>query len=101
METRYSVFVHLLDEAGQVRGQRDRIPAAGAAPTTGWIAGQIVVDAYEVPLARDAPGGTYRIEVGMYNAQDMTRLQMVDGQGKPLPGDRFLLPEEARLEPVE
>jgi hypothetical protein len=101
METSYSVFVHLLDEAGQVRGQRDRLPAAGAAPTTGWIAGQIVADVYEVPLAPDAPGGVYRIEVGMYNARDMVRLQMVDGEGKPLPGDRYVLPEEARLEPAE
>jgi hypothetical protein len=98
METSYSVFVHLLDEAGRVQGQRDRVPVEGRAPTTGWIAGQIVVDAYEIALNPDAPAGTYRIEVGMYDAQDMARLQMVDGQGMALPGDRYLLPEEVRLE---
>jgi len=100
METGYSVFVHLLDGAGQVQGQRDRVPMEGRAPTTGWIAGQIVVDEYEVPLAEGAPPGVYRIEVGMYNAHDMTRLQMVDAEGRPLPGDRFLLPEEVYLEPA-
>lgn len=99
IETSYSVFVHLLDGAGVVQGQRDRVPMGGLAPTTGWIVGQIVVDAYEISLDQGAPAGTYRIEVGMYNPQDMTRLQMADGQGKPLPGDRFLLPEEVPLEP--
>ena len=100
METSYSVFVHLLDEAGRVQGQRDRVPMEGRAPTTGWIAGQIVVDEYEVPLDADAPAGTFRIEVGMYDAREMTRLQMVDGEGRALPGDRYLLPEEVRLEPA-
>jgi len=100
METSYSVFVHLLDEAGRVKGQRDRIPMEGRAPTTGWIAGQIVVDEYEVPLAEGAPPGVYRIEVGMYDPHDMTRLQMVDAEGRPLPGDRFLLPEEVDLAPA-
>jgi hypothetical protein len=73
----------------------------GRAPTTGWIKGQIVVDPYEIPLNPDAPSGAYRIEVGMYNAQDMTRLQMVDAEGRALPGDRYLLPEEVTLERSE
>ena len=57
-----------------------------------------MVDAYEVALEQDAPAGTYRIEVGMYDPRDMTRLPMIDAQGRPLPGDRFLLPEEVHLE---
>jgi 4-amino-4-deoxy-L-arabinose transferase-like glycosyltransferase len=100
MEASYSVFVHLLDGAGRVQGQRDRVPMEGHAPTTGWIGDQIVVDAYEVPLNQDAAAGTYQIEVGMYNPKDMPRLSMVDAQGLPLPGDRYLLLEEVSLEPA-
>jgi hypothetical protein len=100
METSYSVFVHLLDGEGQVGGQRDRVPAheAAPAPTTGWVPGQIVVDAYEVPLDLDAPPGTYRIEVGMYDPREMARLPIVDEEGEPLASDRYLLPEEVILE---
>ncbi len=41
----YQVFVHLLDEAGQVVAQRDGAPAGGWYPTGEWLPGQVVEDA--------------------------------------------------------
>jgi len=93
----YTVFVHLLDPGGQVRGQQDRLPMGGRALTSGWVKGQVIVDAYEVPLDADAPTGAYRIEVGMYDARDMARLPAVDIAGVPLPDDRVLLDVEIEV----
>jgi hypothetical protein len=95
--TSYTVFVHLLDEQSQVRGQQDQIPGRGRAPTSGWVEGQVVVDEYAVPLDVDAPPGIYRIEVGMYNARDLVRLPVTDASGARLPGDRYLLAQEVRV----
>ncbi len=100
VDTSYTVFVHLLDEQGRVQGQEDRLPARGRAPTSGWVEGQIVVDEYEVSLSEEAPPGTYRVEVGMYNARDMVRLPVTDAGGNRMPEDRVLLDEEVRVEPA-
>ena len=98
IDTSYTVFVHLLDGDGQVRGQRDRLPDRGRAPTSGWVEGQIVIDRHAIPLDEDASPGTYRIEVGMYNAKNMVRLPIVDASGGRLPEDRVLLGQEVRVE---
>lgn len=90
----YTAFVHLLDAGGQVQSQQDQVPMRGRAPTTGWTGGQIVVDPYTLALAGGLPPGSYRLEVGMYTAQDMVRLPVQDAQGQRLPDDRVLLDTE-------
>jgi len=94
VDTSYTVFVHLLDAGNQVRGQRDGIPMHGRAPTSGWVEGQIVVDEYAIPISGEAQPGPHRIEVGMYNVQDMVRLPVLDSEGNRLPDDRVLLEAE-------
>jgi hypothetical protein len=90
-ETSYTVFVHLLDPSGAVRGQADTPPADGKAPTSGWVPGQIVIDPYLIPVAGFASAGSYQLEVGMYDPQGVVRLPIVDGAGVRLPDDRVLL----------
>jgi hypothetical protein len=70
----YTVFAHLLDETGWLRGQQDNQPRAGTYPTRAWTPDEWVVDAYRIPVAADAPPGAYAIEVGMYRPEDGTRL---------------------------
>jgi mannosyltransferase len=85
MTTSYTTFVHLLDNENRIRTQEDRIPAAGARPTTGWVGGEIVEDKYELVVSPDAPAAEYAIEVGVYNANDpaFPRLSVLeDGQPK-------------------
>lgn len=94
----YKVFTHLLGPSGQVRGQKDRVPASGARPTTGWVEGEIIIDEYEIPISPDAPTGTYQIEIGLYDARTIVRLPAVDAGGAPLPNDRVLLPHELQIE---
>ena len=67
-------------------------------PTSGWVEGQGVVDEVEVSVPEDMPPGTYRVELGMYNARDMVRLPVTDAEGNRLPEDRVLLDEEVRVE---
>ena len=91
VDTSYTVFTHLLDGAGQLRGQKDNIPVQGAYPTTEWVEGEVVEDSYELAVAPDAPPGLYQIEVGMYNAATGQRLPLTS-EGREMGEDRILLP---------
>lgn len=87
----YVVFVHLLDEAEHIYAQSDRVPVAGTRPTTGWLPGEVIHDAYTLTLASDAPPGRYVLEVGMYDPTNGERLRVLDERGADT-GDRILLP---------
>ena len=91
METDYTVFVHLLDGEGHIRGQKDNPPAQGTWPTGRWKPGELVVDRYRVPVNPDAPPGRYTLVVGMYDLETMQRLPAFDTHGKRLPEDRIPL----------
>jgi len=91
MSISYTVFTHLLDEGGQLWGQKDNPPQGGKYPTTGWLEGEVVRDEYEIPLSPDAPFGSYLLEVGMYQAETGARLPAFDEEGKRLEGDRVIL----------
>jgi len=73
----YQVFVHLIDEDGQLWAQQDQVPGAGEAPTTGWLPGEVVADQIALPIGAETPPGRYRLLVGLYDAS---------GERLPLPG---------------
>jgi 4-amino-4-deoxy-L-arabinose transferase-like glycosyltransferase len=81
MTESYTVFTHLLDSDNVVRGQVDRLPASGAAPTTSWLPGEVITDPYEIAVDADSQEGQYAVEVGMYDAATMQRLPVNDAQG--------------------
>ncbi|MBI5649460.1 MAG: glycosyltransferase family 39 protein [Chloroflexi bacterium] len=91
VEKPYTVFVHLLDPSGKVVAQKDAEPRNGARPTTTWLAGEYIEDNYQLPFANLAPG-TYRIEIGWYDAKDpaFARLQVFDDNGVPI-NDHLIL----------
>ncbi len=80
----YKVFVHLVDEQGQVAAQRDVLPGDNQYPTRIWEKDERVVDDHLLPL-RGLPAGQYRIVVGMYDPQTGERLPSVDALGNGLP----------------
>ncbi|MBC7263238.1 MAG: glycosyltransferase family 39 protein [Chloroflexi bacterium] len=86
----YKGFVHLLDTTGILRAQRDTVPQNGARPTSGWIAGEIVVDHYALPIGVDVVPGVYTLEVGLYNEATGMRLPVQVG-GSDIPERRILL----------
>jgi hypothetical protein len=80
MDKDYTVFTHLTDVEGHIWGQKDNPPVDGFYPTTGWEAGEIVRDQYDILISPDAPPGEYQIEAGMYLAETGERLPAVDPQ---------------------
>ncbi len=86
----YTVFVQLLDEAGQVRAQHDSQPAGGALITTSWAPGEYVRDRHRLVLPNDLPAGDYRLIVGMYLPDSGERLAAYDQTGQ-LVGDHIIL----------
>jgi hypothetical protein len=94
----YSVFVHLLDEEGEVSAQSDGVPANGMLPTWAWMPSEIVEDEHLIPLDSDVPPGKYRLAIGLYEPDTLTRLGATDSEGAPL-GDHVLLPIAAEVLP--
>jgi len=94
VDTGYTVFVHLLDGQERIWGQVDSVPGRGTLPTTGWVAGEVIVDEYDVPIKGDAPAGEYVVELGMYDAATGQRLPVLGGDGREV-GNRILLPRIA------
>lgn len=76
METSYRVYVHLLDESGQLVDQSDGEPLDWHRPTTGWAEGEVVVENRHVMVPERA--GRYIIRVGLYDPSG-PRLLTTDG----------------------
>jgi 4-amino-4-deoxy-L-arabinose transferase-like glycosyltransferase len=95
----YTLFVHLLAPDGQIDGQLDRIPGNGAAPTSSWSEGQVIIEEIALPVASDAAAGERRIAVGFYDAAYGERLSVVTGDRRMLPQNRVVLPTAVRVAP--
>ena len=93
---RYKVFSHLLGETFNAAGgnflwgQSDAEPAANTRPTTGWRAGEVIIDDHLIPIAADAPAGTYTIEVGLYEPVGGGRLAVI-GEDGGVVGDHVIV----------
>jgi hypothetical protein len=86
----YKVFVHLLDADGRIVTQVDREPQAGAAPTTSWLAGEIVTDKIEIPMS-EAAATTRSIVIGLYEPATGKRLPVLNSAGVVV-GDSVTIP---------
>ena len=86
----YTVFVHLLDSSGQLRGQADSPPMAGKYPTSVWDAGEVIADLRTLSLAPDLPAGEYKIAIGLYDPETGQRVPIVDEDGQ-VSGDHVII----------
>jgi hypothetical protein len=86
------VFVHLLDERGELVAQHDGVPGGGW-PTWSWQAGEIVPDQHVLLIPQDASSGseTYALSVGLYDHGTKARLPAVMLDGTALPAGRVPL----------
>jgi len=69
----YHVFVHLIDENGQIVAQSDGEPAAWTRPTTGWLPNEIILDTHNLSL-ENVPTGSYQLNIGLYNPETGVRV---------------------------
>ncbi len=89
----YTVFVHLLDEEGQLVSQHDGQPVGGDYPTSFWDEGETVKDEHTLILPAGAELQRLFLRVGMYRGDTGQRLNVADGQGQVV-GDNVLLSVE-------
>ncbi len=87
----WTVFVHLIDGDGRLVTQQDQTPGDGQFPTRGWLPGEYLADPYTLHIPADTPAGhqAYRLEVGLYDPNDFSRLPRLEaGQ---IAGDHLIL----------
>jgi 4-amino-4-deoxy-L-arabinose transferase-like glycosyltransferase len=88
----YKVFVHLIGppkaDGNILYAQADQQPCADSYPTWWWHPGELIVDAYSLPLAADTPPGAYSLQIGWYKDPNVDpsaeRLTAVDAAGQAL-----------------
>jgi hypothetical protein len=72
----YHVFVHLVDETGNILAQSDTVPGNWTRPTTGWLPGEYVTDVHTLTLPDQLPAGPLSIRIGLYNPDTGQRLSV-------------------------
>jgi mannosyltransferase len=75
----YAVFTHLLAADGHLVAQHDGPPAGGTRPTSGWLAGEYIVDRHEMAF-REPYTGPARVEAGWYDPVTLERVAAESGQ---------------------
>lgn len=89
---RYKVFLHLVDERGNIVAQRDTEPVGGRRLTTDWEVGEVITDNHGILIPLGTPPGAHQLRVGLYNLADGVRLPVKGGDEK---GDTIDLQEIA------
>jgi hypothetical protein len=76
-QTRYKVFVQLLDEGGQAVAVSDGEPAGWQRPTTSWLTGEYIADTHQLAV----PEGSGRVTLiaGLYDPLTNRRLTTAEG----------------------
>jgi hypothetical protein len=72
----YRVFVHIVDQEGQILAQSDAEPADWMRPTTGWSVGEYIIDEHQIiPPAIEFTDNAF-IRLGLYEAASGSRLRV-------------------------
>ncbi|HTP09687.1 MAG TPA: glycosyltransferase family 39 protein, partial [Anaerolineae bacterium] len=79
-EHAYTVFVHVLDEQGNLIAQQDNMPVHDQLLTSCWQPGEQVTDPYTVALSAQAAQRA-SVEIGLYRLDTGERLPRDDGAG--------------------
>ena len=74
MTVDYTVFIHVVDSAGQVVGSADGQPRSGQYPTSAWAPGETVSDTHSLSL----PAGA-SLRLGLYRLDTGDRLSLSGG----------------------
>jgi len=80
----YTVFLHLSEASERIAAQSDAVPGGGQAPTTSWVAGEIISDRHDLVLPAGLASGEYRLLVGLYDSFTGERAPTANGEGRVL-----------------
>lgn len=81
LDTSYLVFVHVVDQQGEIVAESNQPPKAGRFPTSSWVRGDWIDDTQQVSLRGVAPG-RYEIFVGLWDQASGRTLDSVDRDGQ-------------------
>jgi hypothetical protein len=73
------VFTHLTAAEGTRVGQHDAKPAQWTRPTTGWVAGEIIVDEHPMDWVREDVTGPATLRIGLYDGETGATMEWQDG----------------------
>lgn len=76
----YTVFTHILDEAGRFIAGHDSFPDGGQAPTHTWQRGHVYADMHTIILPAELPRGRCIVVTGMYD-YDLQRVPAYRSDG--------------------
>jgi len=79
-ETDYHTFAHLVDAAGQRRGQHD----LSSFTTTSWMTSDLVVTHFRIETDVQLPSGEYWVHLGMYSYPEIINVPLLDIAGNPV-----------------
>jgi hypothetical protein len=79
-----SLYLHAVDDAGEVIGRIDSFPGGGTLQTTRWQAGAIYADRYDIPLERTTGQSRLRVQVGWWHYASEDVIAPQDEAGNPL-----------------
>ena len=77
----YTVFIHLLNQDGELAGQIDGQPYQGQYPTSWWLSSQPIIDHRTIP---DIEPGDYQVLLGWYHPITGRRLPLNNQAGDSL-----------------
>ncbi|MCS7286326.1 MAG: glycosyltransferase family 39 protein [Anaerolineae bacterium] len=83
VEFNYHVFVHALNEKGELIAQHDSPPRSGLYPTSVWSPKEIIVDSHPLTVPQDYEG-KIKLLVGLYSLETMERLKVRSKEGVEL-----------------
>lgn len=86
-EDDYTVFLHLVDENGNVWSQYDGPPMEGYYPAGHWAEGVLLPGRCTINLDPEIPPGEYRLLGGMYSWPSLVRLPALRPDGERWPDD--------------
>jgi hypothetical protein len=75
----YHVFIHLLNQTGEVVAQADGQPVHWSRPTSTWAINETITDRHGLWLPAETPATTYQLWVGLYHPADGQRLLLANG----------------------
>ncbi len=87
----YTVFIHLLNQSGQVAAGWDTPPVNDDYPTHLWAKDELVEDIHRLTLPPDLAPDDYRLMIGLYQLETLQRLPVLDSSGSRVPNDAIPL----------
>jgi hypothetical protein len=94
-----SIFLHLLNPAGELIWQDDGAADHGDRPTWSWSPDETIIDPHTVVLPSDLPEGEFVLTAGLYDWQTGERLPVYRSDGTRLTEDRVSLAALAVRQP--